>query len=48
MCLRISESQWKVADVRWEEVLVLGVRVDEREAGEIYTLDEFVVIRIQE
>jgi hypothetical protein len=35
MCLRRSRSQWKIAGVCWEEVLVVGIRVDERGAGEI-------------
>jgi hypothetical protein len=38
MCVRRSGSQWKVADVCWEEVLVLGVREDEREALVIHIL----------
>ena len=33
---RRSRSQWKVDDVWWKEVLVLGVRAGKREEGKIY------------
>jgi hypothetical protein len=35
-CLRRNGSQWIVADVCWEEVLVLAVKVGKRKAREIH------------